>query len=59
VFVDHLGLDFNMSQLLVVDLLHEFEFGIWKALFTHLIWVLYAAAANGSLVNELDNRLVI
>ena len=40
--------------MLVVDLLHEFELGVWKALFTHLIRVLYAAASNGSLVTELD-----
>ena len=35
--------------MLVVDLLHEFELGVWKALFTHLIRVLYAAAPNGNL----------
>jgi hypothetical protein len=40
--------------MLVVDFLHEFELGVWKALFTHLIRVLYAAAPNGSLVAELD-----
>ena len=44
--------------MLVVDLLHEFELGIWKALFSHLIRVLYAAALNGSLVTELDRRKV-
>ena len=44
--------------MLVVDLLHEFELGIWKALFTHLIRILYAAASNGSLVAELDLRCV-
>jgi hypothetical protein len=42
--------------MLVVDLLHEFELGVWKALFSHLIRVLYAAAPNGNLVNELDRR---
>ncbi len=42
--------------MLVVDLLHEFELGVWKALFTHLIRVLYAVASNGSLVAELDLR---
>ena len=42
--------------MLVVDLLHEFELGVWKALFIHLIRVLYAAAPNGSLVTELDRR---
>jgi hypothetical protein len=40
--------------MLVVDLLHEFELGVWKALFTHLIWILYAAAPGGSLVAKLD-----
>jgi hypothetical protein len=42
--------------MLVPDLLHEFELGVWKALFTHLIRVLYAAAPNGSLVAELNKR---
>jgi hypothetical protein len=44
--------------MLVVDILHEFELGVWKALFTHLIRVLYAAAPHGSLVAELDRRYV-
>jgi len=45
--------------MLVVDLLHEFELGVWKTLFTHLIRLLYAAG-NGSdkFVIELDNRYV-
>ena len=55
-FPDRLGTDFNVSRMLVVDFLHEFELGIWKALFTHLIRVLYAAASHGSLVAELDSR---
>ena len=43
--------------MLVVDLLHEFELGVWKALFTHLIRLLYAAG-NGTdkLVIGLDRR---
>jgi hypothetical protein len=44
--------------MLVVDLLHEFELGVWKALFTHLIRILHAAASHGSLVAELDRRYV-
>ena len=44
--------------MLVVDFLHEFELGVWKALFTHLIQILYAAAPDGSLVAELDRRYV-
>ena len=45
--------------MLVVDLMHEFELGVWKTLFAHLIRLLYAAG-NGSdkLVVELDYRYV-
>ena len=44
--------------MLVVDLLHEFELGVWKALFTHLIRILHAAAPHGGLVVDLDRRFV-
>jgi len=44
--------------MLVVDLLHKFDLGVWKALFTHLIRILYAVAPNGSLVTELDRQFV-
>ena len=40
--------------MLVVDLMHEFELGVWKALFAHLIRILAAAQAGDTLVNELD-----
>ena len=30
----------------VPDLLHEFELGVWKAVFTHLIRILYAGGNN-------------
>ena len=55
--MDKLGCDFNIPcSMLVVNLLHEFELGVWKALFTYLIRVLYAAAPNGSLVTKLDQQ---
>ncbi len=50
--------------MLVVDLLHEFELGVWKALFTQLIRLLYAAGKGSeeqgseALVVELDLRFV-
>ena len=44
--------------MLVVDLLHEFELGVWKALFIHLIQILHAAAPHGSLVAKLDRWYV-
>jgi hypothetical protein len=46
------GQDYH--QLFVMDLLHEFEIGIWKSVFTHLIRILYASPGGESLVEELD-----
>ncbi|KAG5649632.1 hypothetical protein H0H81_002769 [Sphagnurus paluster] len=47
---------FNPSRMLVVDLLHEFELGVWRTLFKHLIRLLYAISPHGDLVSELDLR---
>jgi hypothetical protein len=55
-FIEKLGPDFNLSQMLVVDFMHEFELGVWKALFMHLIRILYAAAPGGRLVAVLNER---
>ncbi|KAN0088931.1 hypothetical protein V8E55_005988 [Tylopilus felleus] len=46
--------EFNFFLTLVVDLLHKFEIGIWKAVFTHLMHILYAA--GGTLVQQLNYR---
>lgn len=54
--MEKLGPKFDLSRMLVVDLMHEFELGVWKALFVHLIRVLYAAVPGGRLVAELDKR---
>ncbi|KAJ3846642.1 hypothetical protein EV368DRAFT_88715 [Lentinula lateritia] len=53
-FIGCLGLDFNLSHMLVVDLMHEFELGVWKALFSHLIQILYAVGQQ--YVEELNHR---
>jgi len=45
---------FNFFMLFVVDLLHEFELGVWKAIFTHLMRILFAA--GGSAVQDLNWR---
>jgi hypothetical protein len=42
--------------MLVVDLMHEFELGVWKAAFVHIIRVLYAAVPGGEAVAELNRR---
>lgn len=47
---------FDPYVMLVVDLLHEFELGIWKTIFIHLIRLLHATAPAGRLVTELDWR---
>ena len=44
--------------MLVVNLMHKFKLGVWKALFTHLIWILYTAMLGGKLVAILDKRYV-
>jgi len=40
--------------MLVVDLLHEFELGVWRAVFQHLIRILEAAGTG--LTEELNRR---
>lgn len=55
-FVNRLGLEFSVSKMLVVDLLHEFEIGVWKMIFTHLIRLLYSCKDGEQLVEELNRR---
>ena len=40
--------------MLVIDLLHEFELGVWKAVFTHLLRLL--DSLKPSMIHELDRR---
>jgi hypothetical protein len=42
--------------MLVVNIMHEFKLGVWKALFDHAIWILEVAAPGGRLVALLDER---
>jgi hypothetical protein len=44
----------NFYLLFLVDLLHEVELGVWRALFIHLLRILEAADEN--LLHELDRR---
>ncbi|EJD50310.1 hypothetical protein AURDEDRAFT_58600 [Auricularia subglabra TFB-10046 SS5] len=48
---------FDFFRMLVVDLLHEFEIGVWKAIFTHMLRILQAHDKN--LLAELNRRSVI
>ena len=45
---------FNFHSIFVVDMLHEFELGVWKAIFTHLLRLLYAQGGDG--IQELNKR---
>ena len=55
IFPEKLGIfGFDPYQMLIVDLMHEFELWVWKAVFTHLIHILYTAGSSGGLVSELD-----
>lgn len=60
-FVDKLSPlgGFDAFRMLVVDFMHECELGTWKALFTHLIRLLYALPGGDGLVAQLDNRSII
>ena len=46
------GLDF--FSLFVVDLMHEFELGVWKAVFIHLVRILHTQDAE--VIAEFDRR---
>ena len=46
------GLD--VYPLLTVDLLHEVELGVWKALFTHIVRILHCYSSEA--VAEFDRR---
>ena len=52
-------LNFHLASALVVDILHEFEIGVWKTLYIHLMRILdtFSNGRNAStLCAELDAR---
>ncbi|KAF7973280.1 hypothetical protein HWV62_15647 [Athelia sp. TMB] len=54
-FSNHLHqLGFNLFLMFVVDILHEFELGVWKSLFIHLLRML--AFIDIGLIHELDRQ---
>ncbi|KAH9476649.1 hypothetical protein JR316_0010562 [Psilocybe cubensis] len=48
------GLGFNFFSMFVPDLLHEFELGVWKAVFIHLMRILYSCGEN--YIQKLNKR---
>jgi len=54
-FSEHLGPHgFDFHTMFVVDLLHEFELGVWKATFTHLLRILHAQ--SGDVITTLNEQ---
>ena len=49
-WLSHAGFDFFL--MLVVDLLHEFELGVWKTVFIHLLGLLDSLKVDA--LSELD-----
>jgi hypothetical protein len=49
-------LGFDPYPMLVVNLMHEFELGVWKYTFVHILWVLYAVVPGRKAVNKLNAR---
>jgi hypothetical protein len=45
---------FNFFPMLVVDIMHEFELGVWKALFIHLLRIL--DCIDPGLIIEMNRR---
>ena len=52
VALSRFGFDFH--KMLTVDLLHEVELGVWKALFAHLVRILHVCGPDK--VHEFDKR---
>jgi hypothetical protein len=54
-FSDRLSsLGFDLFEMLLPDLMHEFELGTWKSVFIHLIRILQSV--DEKLIIELDRR---
>jgi hypothetical protein len=45
---------FNVFSMLVPDLMHEFELGVWKSIFIHLLRLL--SAVGGNAIIQLNSR---
>ena len=41
--------------MMVIDLMHEFELGVWTALLTHLIQILHVASDQPGVLTDILN----
>lgn len=49
-------LSVNFFQFFVPDILHEFDLGVWKAFFTHLVRILGSSSTYRDGLAEVDKR---
>ncbi|KAF9049001.1 hypothetical protein BJ165DRAFT_1592981 [Panaeolus papilionaceus] len=49
---------FDFYSMFVVDLLHEFELGVWKATFTHLLRILFVGGPDNLQILNIRYRQV-
>jgi len=45
--------------MLVVDILHEFELGVWKAVLTHLVRILHTTGKKEGRVQTFNKRYAV
>ena len=46
--------NFDIHKIIVTDILHEFEIGVWKSIFSHLMRILVAQGGNA--ITDLNAR---
>lgn len=47
----------NVYELFVPDFMHEWELGVWKAVFVHILQLL--VALGGDAIHTFDTRCVV
>ncbi|KLO05634.1 hypothetical protein SCHPADRAFT_839152 [Schizopora paradoxa] len=46
----------NYFQIFPIDIMHQFEIGVWKAIYIHLLRILVAEKNRGNLITILNSR---
>lgn len=48
---------FDLYRMFVPDIMHEFDLGVWKSIFIHLLRIL--SSVKGNKLSELDRRCAL
>ena len=49
---------FDLFPMLVVDVMHEVELGVWKHIFIHMLRILESSSSTPGATHALDSRYV-